>query len=330
MSTAQVIAPTIDLRESGIGPRPGLNLVHPDPILTAYRHSMPAGNDPDSPLHQAIQSVLAHPGGLHRARLSHHLALAFGADNSAALQLATALEYFHTASLIFDDLPCMDNADMRRGVACVHKTFGEHEAILAALALINRAYALAWQAMLGCSRVVAIDAIEYLEGRLGISGLLQGQSADLNYANLPHSAEMASSVARGKTVSLIQLSLVWPALLFGADNRDICLLERLSLYWGLAYQAADDLKDILQSAAQSGKTSARDVLLDRPNIAASLGLEPTAQRLARLVRLGDQNLAMLLRKRPSLHFLAEFRNSLTSDIASLAQAEISPLRGTQA
>ena len=69
---------------------------------------------------------------------------------SRAKDLAIALEYFHTASLLFDDLPCMDNASERRGVPCVHLAFGEAGAILAALALINRAYALSWRAVSGC------------------------------------------------------------------------------------------------------------------------------------------------------------------------------------
>jgi geranylgeranyl pyrophosphate synthase len=297
--------------------RPTLNLVQIDPIQQAYRHSLPSEPDAGSPLSRAIQYVLSHPGSLHRARLANRIAADYGADHASAVALSTALEYFHTASLIFDDLPCMDDAGIRRGAICIHLQFGQHEAILVALALINRAYALAWQAVRTLSAITSANGLEYLEARLGVSGLLAGQSADLNYASLPHNAEVAVMVAMGKTVSLIRLSLVWPALLFGAAAREITLLERLALCWGLAYQAADDLKDLLQDASLTGKTPARDTLLDRPNLAVSLGVPATVERLQRLIRLGDVNLRQLLQRRPTLRFLEDFRLSLNEEVAVL-------------
>lgn len=306
-----------EYREAVPGTRTTLNLVHPDPILTAYSHSLPTGPDVDAPLSQAIRYVLSHPGSLHRARLASRIAVDYGAEQSTAAFLATALEYFHTASLILDDLPCMDDAVVRRGTACVHLQFGQHEAILTALALINRAYALAWQAFSGLPRLAAAKGMEYLEARLGMVGLLAGQSADLNYAKLPHTAAVTGLVAKRKTVSLIQLSLVWPAMLHGASGREISLLERLAHCWGLAYQAADDLKDVLHDASLTGKTTARDALLDRPNLAVSIGIPATAYRLKRLLRIGDANLQLLLQQRPSLSFLEDFRQSLNAEVAVL-------------
>src|SRR5208282_2384695 len=97
--------------------------------------------------------------------------------------------------------------------------------------------------------------------------------------------ETTERIARGKTVSLIRLTLVLPAMLGGASARDLQQMERISVFWGLGYQIVDDLKDVLQSEAQSGKTSARDVLLGRPNIAAVIGIRGAIRRLTRFIGL---------------------------------------------
>ena len=106
------------------------------------------------------------------------MATAYGLDATAAQDLAIALEYFHTASLIFDDLPCMDNATERRGVPCVHFAFGEAAAILTALALINRAYALDLARSLdGSSPAIQSRALAYIEQLLGVEGCSTGRAS---------------------------------------------------------------------------------------------------------------------------------------------------------
>jgi geranylgeranyl pyrophosphate synthase len=241
-------------------------------------------------------------------------ATAYGLDPVSAKDLAIALEYFHTASLVFDDLPCMDNAQERRGVPCVHFAFGEAGAILTALALINRAYALSWRAVSACPQPIQSRALTYIEQRLGIEGLLNGQSLDLNYATLPHTRETTEMIARGKTVSLIRLTLVLPALLGGATAREIHLIERIALYWGLAYQMVDDLKDVLASEAEAGKTVARDALLDRPNAAFAMGVPEAVDRLMRFIRFGDRTLVHLVKIRPEMAFLEKLRNDLEEEL----------------
>lgn len=297
--------------------RAPLNLVHADPVMTAYRQNLPLPPDACPVLGDAIRHVFSAPGSLIRMRIANQLAISFGMEAQAALDAATALEYFHTASLIFDDLPCMDDASERRGAACVHRVFGEHEAILAALALINRAYALAWKSLAHCSLAAHTPAMEYLERMLGLSGLLSGQSRDLNFCSNTATAQAITLVAQEKTVSLIRLSLVWPALAAGAGNRELQLLERISLYWGLAYQAADDLKDVLATSAENGKTTARDALLERPNLAIQIGTHAAFARLERLLVLGDGFFQALLLRHSSLGFLEQLRYGLNSDIARL-------------
>ena len=292
-----------------------MNNLSNTPIADAFSAGLPLPSTLDPRFEEALRHVLDHPGSLIRPRMVLLVASAYGLDAGAARDLAIALEYFHTASLIFDDLPCMDNAMERRGVACVHFEFGEAEAILSALALINRAYALIWRAVSYASRDSQQHAMAYIEQLLGVHGLLNGQSLDLHYATQPHTCETTETIARGKTVSLIRLTLVLPAMLGGASERELQLLERIALYWGFAYQMVDDLKDLLDSQAKSGKTVARDLLLDRPNSASALGIPAAVQRLTRFIELGDRSLAHLLQLRIGFSFLGKLSSSLEEELA---------------
>ena len=222
-------------------------------LQAAFQSYLPVPFNLESTLHGALHYLLDHPGSMVRPRLVHRIATAYGIDKVTAIDLAVALEYFHTASLVFDDLPCMDNASMRRGAPCVHLAYSEPGAILAALALINRAYSLVWQAVAACPVDTRRSALRYLERHLGVHGLLNGQSLDLNYQALPHTLATTERVANGKTVSLISVTLVLPAMVGGASGREVQLLERISRYWGLAYQVVDDLKDVLHTPSRSGR-----------------------------------------------------------------------------
>jgi geranylgeranyl pyrophosphate synthase len=291
-----------------------MNASSTKPFAEAFGAFLPLQAALDPHFEEALRHVLDHPGSLVRPRMVFQMAIAYDLDVARAKDLAIALEYFHTASLLFDDLPCMDNASERRGVPCVHVAYGEAGAILTALALINRAYALSWRAARGSAPNLQEQALAYLEECLGVEGLLNGQSLDLHYATLPHNRETTESVARGKTVSLIRLTLVLPAMLGGASARQVQLLERIALYWGLSYQIVDDLKDVLQSAAEAGKTVAHDILLDRPNIAAAIGVAGAVERLTRFLHLGDRTLGSLLISKPGLLFLGKLRSDLQDEL----------------
>ena len=291
-----------------------MNTVNTTLFADDFKTFLPLPMALDPPLEEALRHVLDNPGSLIRPRMVYQVATAYGLEEAAARNLAIALEYFHTASLVFDDLPCMDNACERRGVPCVHFAFGEAGAILTALALINRAYALSWQAVAVTSPQTQSRALAYIEQCLGVEGLLNGQSLDLHYATMPHNRETTERIARGKTVSLIRLTLVLPAMLSGAAAREIQLLERIALYWGLAYQMVDDLKDVLDSTQDAGKTIARDILLDRPNVASAMGISGAMERLTRFICLGDTTLQQLLRLKPEMSFLEKLRGSLEEEL----------------
>ena len=288
-------------------------------LARAFKTSLPLPQGLELNLQDSLQYVLQNPGSLVRSKLVYQVATAYGMHAEPARELATALEYFHTASLLFDDLPCMDDADERRSAPCTHLIFGEESAILAALALINRAYALTWRAVLSCQRDRQDNALEFVERCLGVGGLLNGQSLDLHYSALPPTLETTEHIARGKTVSLIRLTLALPAMLGDASQNELRHINRIALFWGLGYQIVDDLKDVLQSSEESGKTPARDALLTRPNIAVAVGLHSAVLRLTRLIDLGDKALARLLTVRPELEFLERLRGELQAELVSVTR-----------
>ena len=285
-----------------------------------FRAFLPLPGKLEGTLEQALEHVLRNHGSLVRPQIVVEMASACGLPEAAGNDLAIALEYFHTASLLFDDLPCMDDAQVRRGAPCVHRVYGEAGAILAALGLINRAYALAWRAVSVCPPDRQRTALGYLEQCLGVDGLLNGQSFDLHYKHLAHDRETAERIAVDKTVSLVRLAIVLPALLGGAAESELAWLEQASMCWGLSYQILDDLKDVLGSDAENGKTAARDALLDRPNVALIAGIPGALERLAQLLDEGEEALSRLLVERPACGFLQKLCTDLRADMTRISQA----------
>jgi geranylgeranyl diphosphate synthase, type II len=258
----------------------------PDPLLLALREFAPVSPRMEPHLEAAITQATGEPGKLIRARLAFDASLAHGLGEGEALQLACAAEYFHTASLLLDDLPCMDDATTRRGLPCAHTTHGEATAILAALALINRAYALAGFAFAERPLATRLMATACLDACLGSAGLVGGQAADLRYGEAPGGARAVAKIAAAKTGALFWLAVFLPALAGGLDgDRERKDLKRLCVYWGLAFQALDDLGDVLKSRAEAGKSTGRDRALARPNLALEIGVCEARERVERLGRL---------------------------------------------
>jgi geranylgeranyl pyrophosphate synthase len=282
--------------------------------FTAY---LPLPADTESHLKAALERVLHNPGSLVRPQIVRKMFAAYGLPAQQATELGIALEYFHTASLLLDDLPCMDDAIERRSALCIHIEFGEAEAILAALALVNRAYGLTWRAVSGCGHGREAHALAYIEQYLGVGGLLNGQSMDLNYPSLSRDHKTTEQTAMGKTVSLIRLTLTLPGILGDASAAELQLLERVAICWGLSYQIVDDLKDVLQSPAESGKTVSRDISLGRPNIALAIGIADAVERLTRLISIGDWMLRRLVGLRPGVAFLQDLRGQLNQEAAEM-------------
>ncbi len=261
-------------------------------------------------LSQAIRYVLDSPGSFIRARLAWQAGYTCGLSDTVAARIAIAVEYFHTASLIFDDLSSMDDAETRRGSRCVHVVYGEAVAMLTALAFINRAYSLIWSETRILLPEVSREVTEFVESCLGTSGVLEGQAKDLSFGPKDNTPEKILEISMGKTVTLLRLSLCLPAMIANAPARTVSLLRRLAVFRGLGYQIADDFKDVFQSEEQSGKTSDRDRSLFRPNIVVSEGVPAAARRLAKFVEKGDRIQRQLTSRQGNWDFLKELRISV--------------------
>jgi len=274
-------------------------------VARGYRTQFPLDGGVEAHLRAVIEDTLEHPGRLIRARLAYSLARSHALGAEVALALAIAIEYFHTASLLFDDLPAMDDALERRSRPCPHVVHGEGAAILGALAFVARGYALLWEALDGLPTACRLPASRLVGECLGTGGILGGQARDLRFAeaqagardDAQRTAEEVLRVAEGKTVALIRLTLLLPALAGGAREAELERLESLARSWGLAYQILDDFKDRLLTGAEAGKTTARDAALDRPNVVVAEGASAALRRLEDLVAVGRRETRQLAGER---------------------------------
>ena len=237
-------------------------------LIASYRELLPLSAGVEPALAAALRDVVEHPGNMIRGQLAWALLTEGRRRDRAELatRVSIALEYFHAASLLFDDLPSMDDAAVRRGRPCPHRVWGEGIAILAALALVNRAYELVWSAIAPLPARRRAQAATLVASCLGVDGILGGQARDLGFARGMGTADDALTVAEGKTVSLIRLTLELPAILDGAGARERERLHEVAHRWGLAYQILDDFRDQLAEVTETGKTAHRDDVLGRPNL----------------------------------------------------------------
>ena len=148
---------------------------------------------------------------------------------------------------------------------------------------------------------------------LGLEGILDGQAHDLHFADSARGEEDVLRVARGKTVTLIRLTLLLPAMVAGAGSAVCLRLERLSEAWGLSYQIMDDFKDGLLQESQTGKTTARDSALNRPNLPNAIGAERAAHALRNRMAVAAALVAELVSTRPGWTPLATLHRILTRE-----------------
>lgn len=289
-------------------------------LTTALIDNRPVSPGAESRLRETIRHAASNPGKLVRARLVLAAAQTHGLEDGAAERLACAVEYFHLASLILDDLPCMDDGGTRRGMPCVHLLHGEAPAILGALAFINRAYALAGFAFAAHPIDIRLQATACLDACLGPAGLIGGQAADLDFAKSDRSAREVASIALRKTGALFWLAVYYPALLAAPSLEECRDLKALCVYWGLAYQAADDLQDALLNAFEAGKTTGRDRALNRPNLAHAIGVPAVQRRIMRLLKQAQRVVGRLEGSSARWGYLGGFHREFVEPMVSAVAA----------
>ena len=181
--------------------------------------------------------------------------------------VACSLEYIHTYSLIHDDLPALDNDDLRRGRPTNHKVFGEAMAILAGDAL----HCIAFQVLARLGNVRLVDELATAAGTVG--GMIGGQVHDIEGEGQPPTAELLERIHRAKTGALLRASVRMGAIHAGATAQELEALSRYGEHVGLAFQIVDDLLDVEQTSEQLGKTAGKDVAQGKITFPAVYGLE---------------------------------------------------------
>lgn len=258
---------------------------------------LPASEAEPVQVHEAIRYAVLNGG--KRIRPVVALAVADVAEQSPEplLDAACALELAHTASLIFDDLPCMDDAQTRRGQPCAHVRFGKDVAVLAGIALLAQAFEITAANANALHRPEAAGpAVQLLARALGTRGLVGGQYLDLRYTHQPLSLAQTEEVHHRKAGALFVAAVQIPAVLLGLGEREQAALEQFARNTGLAFQITDDLLDEADLTEDAGKTT----------FTTHLGRNGARARVEALVQEAIDALSPLGQRAEPLRRLAEY------------------------
>jgi farnesyl diphosphate synthase len=277
-------------------------------LLTDLLSDRPQNGEISRPprLMAAMRHGVLNGGKRLRPFLVMESAALFGADTDAALRVATALECIHSYSLVHDDLPAMDNDDMRRGQPTVHRKFDEAAAILAGDSLLTYAFELiaAEETELDARAKVAL--VTALARAAGIGGMTGGQTLDLEAEKVKPDEAGIIRLQAMKTGALIRFACEAGAIIGNANTGD---RERLAEYGsaiGLAFQLADDLLDVTADAADMGKATGKDAAAGKATLVSMHGIDWTKQQLSGLVAEAEELLAPFGAKASLLKDAARF------------------------
>ncbi len=244
-----------------------------EPLLSKV---FPEDLSSDITVKAAYYSLLA--GGKRiRPTFMYQVTKMLGKDLSSVDVFACALEMIHTYSLIHDDLPAMDNDDLRRGNPTCHIKFGEDIAILAGDALLNRAFELLFKASFSSEN--ALSAAYNICTLAGINGMIGGQSIDVSSEGKSISIDTLYTLQEKKTGALLEAAFVTPCILFGCDEKTTSLIRKLAGHVGLSFQISDDILDVTSSESDLGKTTGKDERDNKSTFVTMLGLEGARAKL---------------------------------------------------
>jgi len=274
----------------------------------------------DAALERLLPLATQHPVSIHQAmrhsvfaggkRLRPILCMEAGRMIAGSLprgieELGAALEMLHTYSLIHDDLPALDNDDLRRGRPTCHKVFGEAVAILAGDALQTRAYEVL--ARLQCPSEARTRIIEEIAHGTGtIDGMIGGQVVDLEAEHRKPDLATLEYIHRSKTAALITASVVSGGLYAGADAEAADKLRCFGKSIGLAFQIVDDVLDVTQTSEQLGKTAGKDTAAEKATYPALFGVDESLKKADALVETALASLNSFGSRAETLKTLAHF------------------------
>lgn len=270
----------------------------------ALDHCVPPESAEPQSIHKAMRYSLFAGGKRVRPILCMSAAYAVSDEPEGIEAPACALEMIHTYSLIHDDLPALDNDDLRRGWPTCHKVFGEAMAILAGDALLTLAFEVLARSRVDAERRVNLIAeLSTASGTVG--GMIGGQVADLEGEGKQPNAHLLEQIHRAKTGALLRASLRMGGIYAGADEFQLRALTAYGEHVGLAFQIVDDVLDVEQPSEALGKTAGKDAkqqkitfpavyglaksreMAERERLAACAALEPFGGRADRLRELAD-------------------------------------------
>ncbi|XP_038721658.1 geranylgeranyl pyrophosphate synthase, chloroplastic-like [Tripterygium wilfordii] len=214
-----------------------------------------------------------------------------GGDESSAMPMACAMEIIHTASLIIDDLPCMDNDDLRRGNPSNHKRYSESVAILTSNALSCLAFEHILSKTENISQHRMVPAISELVSAVGLDGLVLGQCWDLDCEGKQVTLEQLKNIHVLKTGRLLEASVVCGAIIGGANASEVDKLQKYASCIGLLFQVVDDILDETQTAEKLGKTAGKDLASDKATFPKLMGIDGAKNYARELVDQAVQELA---------------------------------------
>jgi len=264
---------------------------------------IPADGDRPQSLRDAIRWSLFGGGKHFRPALLIAAGRAFGAGDDKLRKTAAAVEMLHTYSLIHDDLPSMDDDDLRRGRETCHKKFGEASAILAGDAL----QALSFQVIADDTKLAVETRID-LVSRLAKAAakMVVGQQLDLEAEGRETSLDDIELIHRNKTGALIRFSAEAGAIIGGADQDEISAISKYGERIGLLFQITDDLLDITRTTEQLGKTAGKDVAADKATYPSLYGIEQTRVLASETHRDALDAIGPLGERAAKLRQIAEF------------------------
>ena len=244
--------------------------------------NLPSTDEAQRDVVRAMRYSLANGGKRLRPILVLEFCRMCGGDYRDAIPLACAIEYVHTYSLIHDDLPCMDDDDMRRGNPSCHIVFGQATALLAGDALLTHAFELIANSDLSDDKIA--KAVSLLAQNAGVGGMIGGQALDLRYENIDPSLTDILTIHKLKTGALISAACILGCIAAGANEKQIDAASRYAYYLGIAFQIKDDLLDIEGDEEELGKPVGSDAKNDKTTYVTLVGEKKAEKDVRKLTQ----------------------------------------------
>lgn len=230
----------------------------------------------------------------------------FGGEGKVVEPFMAGMEMIHTHSLIHDDLPALDNDDYRRGRLTTHKVYGEAMGVLSGVALLNYAYETMLQAFsLTEDQSRVIHVLRVMAEKTGIHGMLGGQSVDVENDGKPLEKEILDYIYRNKTSALIEASMMTGAILAGADEQEVSVVEEAAGNIGLAFQIQDDILDVTSTDEELGKPVHSDEKNNKVTYVTLFGIEKASEQVELLSEKAVELLKSLNKNNEFLYLLIE-------------------------